>query len=183
MEIDVRQLARWQIEIYWLHDAERFDDLAATTANLFAALGHADGVSQAVGRCIGTAYQLADQAEHAFLSGSVTGEQDGYRQAGEILQDAASRLDLAPDVATSQVAWWHQFRHKNRLAVAHHILRQHIHHVSPSGIFLLPVIVATLLLIGRAHNRRDQAVAAAAARRYWTLLLRAYDRRRIPYLG
>jgi hypothetical protein len=40
MNVDTGQLATWQIAIYWLHDAERFDELAATTTNIFIALGH-----------------------------------------------------------------------------------------------------------------------------------------------
>ena len=47
MNVDTGQLATWQIAIYWLQDAERFDELAATATNIFIALGHSDGVAQA----------------------------------------------------------------------------------------------------------------------------------------
>jgi hypothetical protein len=40
MNVDTGQLATWQIAMYRLHDAERFDELAATTTNIFIALGH-----------------------------------------------------------------------------------------------------------------------------------------------
>jgi tetratricopeptide (TPR) repeat protein len=183
VSVDVGQLAQWQVAIYWLHDAERFDELAATAAKIFAALGSSDDAAQAVGRCIGAAYRYADQAELAFHSGRLADERSCYRQAREILQQAASLLDLPPDVAAAQVNWWYQFRHRRWIAAAGQIWMQHMRHTSPRGFALLPLMIMTLLRIGQAHNCRDRAGAIAAAERYWSLLLRAYDVRPIPYLG
>jgi hypothetical protein len=183
ISVDVGQLAEWQVAIYWLHDAERFDELAATASNIFVALGYSDDAARVAGRCIGTAYQLADQADRAFHSGRLADERDCYRQAREILQRAASLLGLPPDVAASQVNWWHQFRHRKWIAVARQMLAQHMHHTSLRGVSLLPVMTMTLLRIGHAHNCRDRAGAIAAAEKYWSLLLTAYDGRPIPYLG
>jgi hypothetical protein len=181
--IDVWQLANWQVAIYWLHDAERFDELADAASNIFAALGHAEDAARAAGRCVSTAYQLSDQAEIARHDGRPSDERDGYRQATDILRKAASHLGLPADVAVAQVNWWIQFRHRKKLAVARHLLMQHIHHISGSGILLLPSIISTMLRIGRAHNHRDRAGAVAAAETYWSLMLRAYAGRPIPYLG
>jgi hypothetical protein len=183
VNVNVGRLAEWQVAIYWLHDAERFDELAATASNIFVALGNSDGVAKVAGRCISTAYRLADQADQAFHSGHLADERGCYRQTSEILQRAASLLGLPPDVAASQVNWWHEFRHGKRLAVASHMLLQHIHHTSLRGALLLPITIATLLRIGHAHNCRDRAGAIAAAERYWSLLLSASDGRPIPYLG
>jgi hypothetical protein len=102
-------------QIYWLHDAERFDELAATATNIFIALGHSDGVAQAVGHCISTAYQLANRAENALKAGDLFDELGRYRQAGDILQKAASLLGLPPGAAASQVKWWHQYAIRKNL--------------------------------------------------------------------
>jgi hypothetical protein len=181
--IDVGRLARWQVSIYWLHDVERFDDLAAAASSIFAVLGHSADASEAAGRCVSTAYQFADQAERARQSGRLSNEAYHYRQAKEVLQKAAMLLDLPASVAASQASWWQQFRHKRRLAVARHLLMQHVHHASPRGALLLPSIVKTMLEIGRAHDRRDRAGAIVAAERYWSLLLRVYGGGPVPYLG
>jgi hypothetical protein len=85
VKLDVGQLARWQVAIYRLHDAQRFDELAATVSNIFVALGRSDRVAEAVGHWISTAYQLADQAEIASRAGSLSDERDRYRQARESL--------------------------------------------------------------------------------------------------
>jgi hypothetical protein len=183
VNVDVGRLAEWQVAIYWLDDAERFDELAATASNIFVELGNSDGAAEAVGRCISTAYRFADQADLAFHSGRVADERRCYRQASAILQRAASLVGLPPDVAAAQINWWHQFRHRRWLAVASHMLLQHMHHTSLRGVLLLPITIATLLRIGHAHNCRDRAGAIAAAARYWSLLLRASDGRPIPYLG
>jgi len=61
-----------------------------------------DGVAQAVGHCISTAYQLADRAENALKAGDLSDERGRYRQAGDILQKAASLLGLPPGAAASQ---------------------------------------------------------------------------------
>jgi hypothetical protein len=183
VNIDIAQLARWQVSIYQLHDVERFDDLAATASSIFAALGHSAGAAEAAGRCISTAYQFADYAERARRSGKLSNEAHHYRQAREVLQKAATLLELPPSVAASQANWWQQFRHKRRLAVAGHLLMQHVHHASPRGTLLLPSIVKTMLDIGRAHDRRDWAGAVVAAEKYWSLTLRAHGGRPVPYLG
>jgi hypothetical protein len=183
MSLDVGQLAEWQVAIYWLHDAERFDELAATAAKIFAALGSSDDAAQAVGGCIAAAYQYADQADLAFHGGRLADERSCYGQAREILQQAAALRGLPPDVATAQVNWWYQFRHKKWIAAAGQIWMQHRRHTSPRGFALLPLMIMTLLRVGRAHNCRDRSGAIAAAERYWSLLLRAYDGGPIPYLG
>jgi len=92
VNIDVGQLARWQVSIYWLHDVERFDDLAAAASSIFAVLGHSADASEAAGRCVSTAYQFADQAERARQSGRLSNEAYHYRQAKEVLQKAAMLL-------------------------------------------------------------------------------------------
>jgi hypothetical protein len=183
VNVDVGQLAEWQVALYWLHDAERFDELAATASNIFVALGNSDDAAKTAGRCISTAYQLADQADRAFRDGRLADERGCYRQAREILRTAASLLGLPPEVAALQVNWWHEFRRKKWIAVARETLLQHMHHISPRGVSLLPVMTKTLLRIGHAHNCRDRAGAIAAAEQYWSLLLTAYDGRPIPYLG
>jgi hypothetical protein len=183
MNVDIRQLATWQVEIYWLHDAERFDELADSASNIFVALGHPDAVAKVIGRYISRAYRLADQAEIAIQAGDPSEERERYRQAAEILQKAGSLLGLQLGVAESQVNWWHRYRHKKKLAVALHILLQHMHHIRLRGIFFLPIIAIVMLRIGRAHDRRDHGGAIAAAKRYWFLLLRVYVDRPIPYLG
>jgi hypothetical protein len=183
VNIDVGRLAEWQVAIYWLHDAERFEELAATASNIFVALGYSDAAARVAGRYISTAYQLADQADLAFHSGRLADERDCYRQASQILQRAASLLGLPPDVAVSQVNWWHRFRQRKWIAVVRQILAQHMPHTSLRGVSLLPVMTVTLLRIGHAHNCRDRAGAIAAAEKYWSLLLAAYDGRPIPYLG
>jgi hypothetical protein len=183
MNVDIHQLATWQVEIYWFHDAERFDELAVSASHIFVALGHSNTTAKIIGRCISYAYQLADQAETAFKAGDPSEERGRYRQAGEILRKAGSLIDLPPGVAESQVNWWHRYRHKKKFAVTLYIFLQHIQCIRPCGIFFLPIITIAMLRIGRAHDRRDRASAIAAARRYWSLLLRAYADRLVPYLG
>jgi hypothetical protein len=180
---NVGQLARWQVAIYRLHDAERFDELAETASNIFIALGNSDRVAKVVGHRISTAYQLADQAQNAFQSGNRSDEREGYRQACESLENAALLLGLPPGVAVSQVKWWHRYRHKQKLAVIRHVLMQHMHHINLRGVLLLPLIIDAMLQIGRAHDSRDHAGAVAAAERYWSIMRRAYGSRAIPYLG
>jgi hypothetical protein len=183
VNIDVAQLARWQVSIYWLHDVERFDDLAVAASNIFAALGHSADAAEAAGRWVSSAYLFADHAERARRNGKLSNEAHHYRQAREVLKKAATLLELPPSVAASQANWWQQFRHKRRLAVAGHLLMQHLHHASPRGTLLLPSIVKSMLDIGRAHDRRDWVGAVVAAEKYWSLTLRAHGGRPVPYLG
>jgi hypothetical protein len=183
VRVDVGRLARWQVAIYRLHDAERFEELAATASNVFIALGNSDSVARAVGHCISTAYQLADQAQIASQAGGLSDERDCYRQACESLRKAAALLGLPPGVAESQVNWWHRYRHKEKLAAIRHMSMQHIHHITLRGVLLLPPMITTMLRIGHAHDSRDHAGAVAAAERYWSIMRRAYGGRAIPYIG
>jgi hypothetical protein len=180
---DIRQLATWQVEVYWLHDLKRFDELAISAANIFVALGSPYDASMMAGRCISRAYELADQAEMAFRLGHLSDERDRYQNATQRLQEASSVLGLSPGVAAAQVAWWHRYRHKRKLAALMYISLQHLYNMRPGSVVLLPFIVAATVRIGRAHDRRERAGAVAAAERYWSLLLRAYGGRSVPYLG
>jgi hypothetical protein len=181
--VAISHLADRQVAIYWLHDAERFDELADAASDIFAALGHAENAAKAAGRRVSDAYRLSDQAEIARQDSRTPDELACYRNAAEILRKAGSVLGLPAGVALAQANWWHDFRHRKKLAVARHLVMQHSHHISMSGLLLLPSIVTTMLRIGRAHNHRDRAAAVAVAERYWSLMLRAYAGRPIPYLG
>jgi hypothetical protein len=122
VNVDVGQFAMWQVAIYWLHDAERFDELAAMASNIFIALGNSDRVAKVVGHCLSTAYQLADQAQNASQAGSLSDERGRYHQTCESLRKTAFLLGLPPGVAAAEVNWSHRYRHKEKPAVALHML-------------------------------------------------------------
>jgi hypothetical protein len=90
MNVDTGQLATWQIAIYWLQDAERFDELAATATNIFIALGHSDGVAQAEqGRtCITQATEIGWTAP-ALLPPARSRQQE---QRGQVSENYRRRL-------------------------------------------------------------------------------------------
>lgn len=59
----VKKLSELQSDIYWFHDAKRFDDLAEAASILFQKLGFNEKTSNYAGVFISDAYKVSDVAE------------------------------------------------------------------------------------------------------------------------
>lgn len=173
-------LGKLQARIYWLHDAEKFDELTDTASRIYQLLGHPASLSNQVGSFISQAYRISDAAQIARFSGDLEKELKHYSEVQLQLAEAVKLLNLPIDVAASQVQWWMLSRHKKMIAALSYILKQH----RSSKLSVLGKIKLTYYLfqIGLGHNQRDLAKCEKYATYYWNLLLRSKEAV-YPYIG
>ncbi|HLO88260.1 MAG TPA: hypothetical protein VK203_25100 [Nostocaceae cyanobacterium] len=175
-------LGEIQTKIYWLHDAEKFAELAEAAATIYTLLGYEQEKAQIAGDLISQAYQLSDDADIAYKSGNFQEEIKYYNLVKEKLVEAENILNFPTSIAEHQMKWWLYFRHRDKLKVALHLFLQHF---KPLGITnLLTAIQLTYCLIGmgKGHNLRDIAMTEKYTIKYWRLLLKL-NIKEYPYLG
>ncbi|MEJ6485520.1 hypothetical protein N0Y54_30175, partial [Nostoc punctiforme UO1] len=73
-------LGELQAQIYWLHDAEEFAELASAAATIYMKLGYTQQQSETAGNLISQAYQLSDDAVLAQEAGDFDKEIQFYHQ-------------------------------------------------------------------------------------------------------
>ena len=170
-----------QAKIYWLHDAEKFDELAVTVGTLYQLLGHQDAVCHQVGPLISEAYELADKAEPLRYADREK-ELKYYAEAQTNLEAAAHLLGFPQETAAHQVQWWMYFRHRQILKALWHLFRQHYRPFGLVYTFSVIQITYFLIQVGFGHNQRNLANCERNAIQYWDVLLRL-NQRGCPYLG
>ncbi len=173
-------LGRLQARIYWLHDAEKFDELTNTASKIYQLLGYPESLSNQVGGLISEAYQISDDAQLARLDGDFKKELKYYSEIQLQLGEAVKLLNLPIEIAEYQAQWWMLFRHKKIIAALSYILKQHRH----SKLSLLGKVKLAYysFQIGLGHNQRNLAKCEKYTIHYWNLLLQS-EKAVYPYIG
>jgi len=175
-------LGKLQTQVYWLHDAEKFDELAQTVAKLYINLGYEQKQAEIAGSLISNAYQLSDEAELARKAGFIDKEIQFYNKVKDIFIQVESTLGLRTSIAEYQMKWWIYFRHRKCVKTLVNLFFQHF---KPLGLVnLLTAIQLTyyMLQIGNAHNQRDITSSNKNTTKYWILLLKHHPQT-YPYIG
>lgn len=175
-------LGELQAQIYWLHDALEFTELATAAANIYTKLGYSQQQSATAGKLISEAYQLADDADRAYQAGDYDREIQFYYEAKDKLIQVENTLNYPNSIALHQMQWWRQFRHKQKLQIILHLFLQHLKAVG--FVHLLTAIKLTYFLmeIGRVHKQRDLETTKRNAIKYWEEILKTKPQQ-YPYLG
>jgi hypothetical protein len=173
-------LGRLQARIYWLHDAEKFDELTNTASQIYQLLGNPESLSNPVGSFISEAYRISDDAQTARFAGDPAKELKHYSEAQLQLAKAVELLNLPAEIAEYQVQWWILFRHRKIIAALSYILKQH--ELSKLSVLGKVKLVYYSFQIGLNHNQRNLSRCEKYAIRYWGLLLQSKDAF-YPYLG
>ncbi len=173
-----QDLGRLQASIYWLHDAEQFDELAMAASQIYELLGYSKSLSEQVGGLIAKAYRISDDAQIARFAGDSQKELDQYAAAQLQLSKAAQLLGLPVEIAEYQVQWWRLSRHKKLTAALNYLLKQHAQFSRLERVQLAYFLVQ----IGLGHDQKRLAKCEQYSVSYWNLLLRsAVDS--YPYIG
>jgi hypothetical protein len=176
------QLGELQTEIYWLHDAEKFTELASAAASIYMQLGYSPQQAETAGNLISAAYQLADDAAVAQKAGDFAQEILFYHQVQEKLMAVETTLGYPTSIAKHQMQWWRHFRHQQKLQIIIHLFYQNF--LALGWLHLITVFKLTyhLMEIGRVHKSRDRETTKKNAIKYWQELLRIKPSQ-YPYLG
>ena len=164
-------LGRLQARIYWLHDAEKFDELTNTASKIYQLLGHPESLSNQVGSFISEAYRISDDAQIARFAGDPQKELKHYSEVQLQLAKAVKLLNLPIEIAEYQVQWWRLSRHKKIIAAISYILKQH-NQLSVLGKAKLSYYS---FQIGLGHNQRNLAKCEKYAIHDWKLLLQSKE--------
>jgi hypothetical protein len=171
-----------QAQIYWLHDAEKFAELASAAATIYLKLGYTQQQAETAGNLISQAYQLADNADNAQKSGHHDEEINFYHQAKDKLTEAETTLNYQNTIAIHQMQWWMYFRHKQKIRVLLHLFLQNFQAVGLINLLTAIKLTYFLMEIGRAHKLRDIEITKYNATKYWAELLKIKPPQ-YPYLG
>lgn len=173
-------LGRLQARIYWLHDAEKFDELTSSASKIYQLLGHPESLSNRVGSFISEAYRISDDAQIARFAGDSEKELKYYYEVQLQLTEAVKLLHLPLETAEHQVQWWMLSRHKKIMATLSYILKQHQH--SKLSVLGKVKLAYYSFQIGLGHNQRKLAKCEKYAVHYWDLLLQSKEAV-YPYIG
>lgn len=175
-------LGELQAQIYWLHDAVEFTQLASTAATIYMKLGYPQEIAQTAGNLISQAYQLADDAADAQKAGDHEREMQCYHQVKDKLIQTEATLGYQTSIAIHQMKWWMHFRHRQKLQVLQHLFFQNLKAVGL--LHLLSAIKLTYFVaeIVRVHKSRDLETTKYNAIKYWNELLKI-NTQQYPYLG
>ena len=171
-------LGRLQARIYWLHDAEKFDELTNSASKIYQLLGHPESLSNQVGSLISEAYRISDDAQIARFAGDPQKELKHYSDVQFQLGEAAKLLNLPIEIAEYQVQWWMLSRHKKIIAALSYILKQH----NKLSVLNKAKLAYYSFQIGLSHNQRNLAKCEKYAIYYWDLLLQSKEAA-YPYIG
>lgn len=175
-------LGELQAQIYWLHDAEKFAELASAAATIYMKLGYTQQQAQTAGNLISQAYQLADDAALAQKAGNFDKEMQFYYQAKDKLTQVETTLVYQTSIAIHQMKWWMYFRHKQKLQILLHLFLQNFKAVGLINLLTALKLTYFLMEIGRVHKSRDIGTTKHNAIKYWTELLKIKPPQ-YPYLG
>ena len=176
------QLGELQTQIYWLHDTEKFPELALAAATIYQQLGYSQEQSKIAGKLISEAYQLADDAELAYQGDNYAQEMQYYHQVKDKLVGVEKILNYQYSIAIYQMKWWLYFRHQQKLQVILNLFLQHFKSVGSLNLLTAIKLTYYLMEIGRVHKQRDIETTRKNARKYWIELLKNQSIQ-YPYLG
>ncbi|MEH2424506.1 MAG: hypothetical protein V7K48_27435 [Nostoc sp.] len=175
-------LWKLQAQIYWLHDAEEFTELASAAATIYMKLGYTQQQAETAGKLITEAYQLADDAVNAQKISDFDKEMQFYHQVKDKLTQVETILGYQTSIAIHQMKWWMYFRHRQKLQVIIHLFLQHLKAVGLINLLTTIKLTYFLIEIGRVHKSRDTETTKHNTIRYWTELLKIKPPQ-YPYLG
>lgn len=175
-------LGELQAQIYWLHDAEEFAQLASAAAIIYMKLGYTQQQAETAGNLISEAYQLSDDAVFAQKAGNFDKEIQFYHQVKDKLTQVETTLDYKTSIAIHQMKWWMYFRHKQKLQILLHLFLQHLKAVGLINLLTALKLTYFIMEIGRVHKSRDIETTKHNAIKYWTELLKIKPPQ-YPYLG
>ncbi|MBN3871556.1 MAG: hypothetical protein HWQ23_15125 [Nostoc sp. JL33] len=175
-------LGELQAEIYWLHDALKFAELASAAATIYMKLGYTQQQAETAGNLISQAYQLSDDAVLAQKAGDFDKEIQFYHQVKDKLTQVETILDYQTSIAIHQMKWWMYFRHKQKLKILLHLFLQHFKAVGWINLIAAIKLTYFLMEIARVHKSRDTETTKHNAIRYWTELVKIKPPQ-YPYLG
>ncbi|MEM7713431.1 MAG: hypothetical protein AAF349_07610 [Cyanobacteria bacterium P01_A01_bin.68] len=175
-------LGELQAEIYWLHDAQKFAELAYSAASIYMKLGYTQQQAEKAGQLIQKAYQLADDAALAQEAGKHDEEMQFYHQAKLKLHEVETTLNYENTIAIHQMQWWMHFRHKQKIQLLFHLFLQNFKAVGLINLFTAIKLTYFLMKIGRVHKSRDIKTTKQNAIKYWDELLKVKPPQ-YPYLG
>ncbi|MBD2567506.1 hypothetical protein [Anabaena lutea] len=175
-------LGELQAQIYWLHDAEEFTELALAATGIYMKLGYSEKQAESAGQLISEAYQLADDADLAYKAGNFHQEMQYYDQVKNKLTEVETILNYQHSIAIHQMQWWLHFRHKQKLQIIQHLFLQHFKAVGFIHLFTAIKLTYFLMEIGRVHKQRDIETTKYNAIKYWVELLKIKPSQ-YPYLG
>lgn len=175
-------LGELQAEIYWLHDAEKFTELALAAASIYKKLGYSEKQAETAGKLISEAYQLADDADLAYKSDDRNREMQFYDRAKDKLTEVETTLGYQTSIARHQIQWWLHFRHKQKLQILLHLFLQHFKAVGLINLVTAIKLTYYLMEIGRVHKERNLEITRNNAIQYWEELLKTKPLQ-YPYIG
>ncbi|HEY9848608.1 MAG TPA: hypothetical protein V6D28_04055 [Leptolyngbyaceae cyanobacterium] len=175
-------LGELQAQIYWLHDAEEFIELATAAANIYLKLGYSQQQSATAGKLIGEAYQLADDANLAYKAGDFDREMQFYYKVKDKLVQVENTLNYQNSIAIHQMQWWRYFRHKQKVQIMLHLFLQNLKAIGFIRFLTAIKLTYFLMEIGRVHKQRDLETTKHNAIKYWSELLKT-KLQQYPYLG
>ncbi len=175
-------LGELQAQIYWLHDAEKFPELAYSAANIYKKLGYCEKQAETAGQLISEAYQLADEADLAAQAGNPHREMQFYDEVKNKLTEVETILGYQTSIALHQMQWWLHFRHKQKLSILLHVFLQHFKVMRLIHLISAIKVTYFLMEILRVHKQRDLETTRHNARQYWQELLKTKPPQ-YPYLG
>ncbi|MGF2040275.1 MAG: hypothetical protein RMZ43_034085 [Nostoc sp. CmiVER01] len=175
-------LGELQAQIYWLHDAEEFTELASAAATIYMKLDYTQQQAETAGKLISEAYQLADDAANAQKADDFDKEIQFYHQIKNKLIQVETILGYQTSIAIHQMKWWMYFRHRQKLQILLHLFLQHFKAVGLINFLTALKLTYFLMEIGRVHKSRDIETTKDNAIKYWTELLKIKPPQ-YPYLG
>lgn len=175
-------LGELQAQIYWLHDAEKFAELASAAATIYMKLGYTQQQAEIAGNLISQAYQLSDDAVLAQKAGNFDKEMQFYDQVKYKLTQVETTLVYQTSIAIHQMKWWMYFRHRQKLQVLLHLFLQNFKAVGLINLLTAIKLTYFLMEIGRVHKSRDIQTTKHNAIQYWAELLKIKPPQ-YPYLG
>jgi hypothetical protein len=175
-------LGELQAQIYWLHDAEKFPELAYSAALIYKKLGYSEKLAETAGKLISEAYQLADEADLAYQAGNPNREMQFYDEVKNKLTEVETTLGYQIHIALHQMKWWRHFRHQQKLSILLHVFLQHLKTVGLIHLVSAIKLTYFLMEIIRVHKQRDLETTKHNARQYWQELLKTQPPQ-YPYLG
>ena len=145
-------LGELQAQIYWLHDAEEFAELASAATTIYRKLGYTQQQAETAGKLISEAYQLADDAANAQKVTDSDKEMQFYQQAKNKLTEVETILGYQTSIAIHQIKWWMYFCHKQKLKILLRLFLQHFKEVGLINLVTAIKLTYFLMEIGRVHK-------------------------------